>query len=180
MQSQDSSICKYNQYGFCKYRKSCKDFHVSEVCEHTTCENNSCIKRQPKFNTGNGCRFKDCCAYKHTEKLASNQSEINKAVAEVTVKHEDEIKTLKDEMYNMKITVKAMEDKIQSLMNELKEQNQTNKEVEIIENVLSHKNKDTHTSDEEPGPKTVNNKKETILKCDICKQQFKTEKKNFF
>ena len=76
----------------------------------------------------------------------------------------------------MKITVKAMEDKIQSLMNELKEQNQTNKEVEIIENVLSHKNKDRHTSDEETGPKTVNHKRETLLKCDICKQQFKTEK----
>ena len=89
---------------------------MAEVCEQNSCENNTWIKRHPKecrkFNTSNGCKFKDGCAYKHRKKLeTTNQSEINMAVAEVTVKHEDEIKTMKDEMCTMKITVKAMEDK---------------------------------------------------------------------
>ena len=126
MQSPGSAICKYNQNGFCKYRRSFKNSHVDEVCDQNWCEDNSCIKRHPKecrkFNTCNGCKFKDSCAYKHTKKLHfTNQSEINKAVAEVTVKHEDEIKTMKDEMHSMKINFKAMEDKIKSLMMELKE-----------------------------------------------------------
>ena len=83
----------------------------------------TCINRHPKecrkFNTGNGWRFQDYCAYKHSQKLlATNQSD-KIAVAEVTVKPEDLFKTLKDELNWMKIAMKAMEDNIKSSTNGL-------------------------------------------------------------
>ena len=119
MQSQGNSICKHNQTGYCKYNKSCTNTHINEVCKQTYCEQSTCNKRHPndcrKFNSSAGCRFKDRCACKHINSLTStDQSAINKAVEEVTIKHEDDIKLIKEELTEMKSAMKMMQDKIKS------------------------------------------------------------------
>ena len=181
MQSDVNSTCRYYQNGFCKYRGSCRKSHVEEVCEQDGCKENTCSKRHPKeckkFNTYNGCRFKEECAYKHKkESTSSNQGEINKAIAEITVKHEDEIKTLNDEVQAMKINMKSMEDRMQSLMMELKEQNMLEKEVAIIDNVVSGNDTVKDIRDEDTEIMTVNKKKVVDFNCDMCTHKLKTEK----
>ena len=97
------------------------------------------------------------------------------AVAQVTVKHEYEIKTLKDEINCMKIAMKAMEDNIKFLTNELKEQCRADKEVEIIKKFVSEDIKEQHNMTDVTESGKVNEKENSILNCDICKHKLKTE-----
>ena len=149
MQSQGNSICKHNQTGYCKYNKSCTNTHINEVCKQTYCEQSTCNKRHPKdckkFNSSAGCRFKDRCAYKHINSLTStDQSAINQAVAEVTIKHEDDIKLIKEELTEMKSAMKIMQDKIKILTDELEDISRVEKEVQIIEHSVSDSVENQH------------------------------------
>ena len=128
-----------------KYSNTIKDA-VKTTCK--VCNPNITLSKMG-IHTSRGCRFQDSCAYKHSQKLlATNQSDVNIAVAQVTVKHEEEIKTLKDEINYMKIAMKAMEDIIKFLTNELKEHCRADEEV-VIENVVSEETKDHHNINED-------------------------------
>ena len=57
------------------------------------------------------------CAYRHLEKeYHINQTNINEAMAKVTIKHESEISNLKDVVERPKVIIKEMENKINSIM----------------------------------------------------------------
>ena len=75
---------------------------------------------------------------------------------------------MKDEMNSMKITLNAMAEKMKSLMMELKEQNMLEKEVRIIDNVVSDNNIVKDIRDEDTEIMTVNKKKKNSFNCDIC------------
>ena len=80
-------VCKYQKYGFCKFRDSCNNQHLSEICENlSACANiKSCPKRHPEVSKSYAlekfCKFESCCAYHHKEENTNN--EINKKVVEL-------------------------------------------------------------------------------------------------
>ena len=120
MSGQVSSICQYHKTGFCKYREKCRNNHIDEICKNAEC-NGTCKERHPKeckqFKSKDHCRFKEACAYIHLGKEGSiNQNDVNEAVANVTIKHESEISNLKDEVESLKVIIKEMENKINSII----------------------------------------------------------------
>ena len=80
-------VCKYQQFGFRKFRESCKNEHLVEICESlSTCVNiKSCLKRHPRvcksYALEKFCKFKDGCAYHHKEENINNK--VNMKVAEL-------------------------------------------------------------------------------------------------
>ena len=76
----------------------------------------------------------------------------------------------------MKIAFKAMEDKMKSLMRELKELNMIEKEVEIIDNVVADNNTTKDNKDEDTEMMRVNKKKIIYFYLDICTHKLKMEK----
>ena len=101
------NVCKYNQFGFCKFGDLCRKPHVNELCKNLHCEKKLCLKRHPKeckyFATNNTCKFeKQGCAYKHVESI--NQSDIQK---------------LSNDLKSLTSTIKEMMSKINQLELEL-------------------------------------------------------------
>ena len=73
-------MCRFGKFGHCKFQKDCKRLHFTETCDSLSkCNDiNSCKKRHPKdckrFETGEGCRFKEC-SYNHQFK--SKEKDMN-------------------------------------------------------------------------------------------------------
>ena len=42
------SVCKHFQYGYCKYKMTCKKKHVTTVCDDKMCNQKGCEKRHPR------------------------------------------------------------------------------------------------------------------------------------
>ena len=100
--------------GFFKYKNRCRNKHDYRTCEESNCDRSKCTKRHPqeckRFIISMGCRFKERCAYTHKEKRNSTyQCEVNSAVASVSVKHENEINLLKEEMENTRLIITNFE-----------------------------------------------------------------------
>ena len=175
-------VCKYNQTGFCKYRDKCQNIHDYKICEKSNCDRSECTQRHPqecrRFKSNMECRFNESCAYKHTYKNnLTDQGEINRAVASVSMKHENEIKMFKEEIDNMKLIITSMGKQITSLMKETTEHSEANKEIEIVKEVESDKTKvkDSMGKELEHIDVEVSNKEEAWLHCDICMYKCKTE-----
>ena len=63
-------ICKYNKFGYCKYKMECKFVHKIKICEKNRCEITKCKDRHPKqcrFNLK--CRRRLTCMFKHEIKV---------------------------------------------------------------------------------------------------------------
>ena len=72
-------VCKYQKFGFCKFKESCKNQHLLEICKNlTSCVNlKSCHKRHPRvcrrFALEKVCSFGADCAYQHQEENGNNE-----------------------------------------------------------------------------------------------------------
>ena len=62
-------VCKYNKYGYCRFKEHCRNYHVKDLCETKDCEIESCNKRHPKicsyYQQYRRCKFGSYCAYRH-------------------------------------------------------------------------------------------------------------------
>ena len=98
----EKEVCKFYKFGFCKFREFCKRRHLEQICEsQAECKNKEqCPKRHPKsckrFNSGNGCKHGEECAYNHK--------------ANVKVK---EVTELKDKIDNLEKTVAKISKEIE-------------------------------------------------------------------
>ena len=108
----------------------------------------------------------------------TEQWEINRAVANVSLKHENEKIMLKEEMDNLRLIITNLETHIKSLMIESTKHSEANKEIEIIKEVVSEKiqEKDYVGKELQNVDIEVSNKDEAWLHCDICLYKCKTEK----
>ena len=96
--------------------------HVNETCKGRDCSTNQCSKIHSricrKYNSNSGCRFNRDCTYKHVAEHQSNniQNEINEAVANVTIRHEKEIKVIKAKIDKLRNAIETMDSNIESLL----------------------------------------------------------------
>ena len=67
----ESLVCKFNQFGFCKYEKTCRKRHNNSKCDYKDCDLNTCEKRHPKpctyFLAYNRCKFGSFCRFNHSD-----------------------------------------------------------------------------------------------------------------
>ena len=69
-----------------------------------------------------------------------NDSADQKVVARITLKHEHEFNSMKEEMNNLIITITEMGNKLQTLMNELKTHPEAEREVQIVNEMNIYSN----------------------------------------
>ena len=108
MSDKEVNECKYNKFGFCKYREKCTRLHYTETCKNlTACKDiKRCPKRHPKackiYALEKFCRFGNSCSYQHGGQPESNkESENTKKITalEKSVKEmAEKIKHLEDEL----------------------------------------------------------------------------------
>ena len=99
MAQQDQNVCKYNKYGFCKFRTTCRKQHIKKICSKNGCESEKCYLRHPKvcryYREIGYCKFGEWCLFKH-------ESNVNKKMEEAIKKAESEIEKHKNDLTILK------------------------------------------------------------------------------
>ena len=66
-----NSVCRFNQFGYCKFGNSCFRKHVNSICENVRCFKSDCELRHPKkcryFFKFRYCKYGEYCRFKHEE-----------------------------------------------------------------------------------------------------------------
>ena len=186
----------FSKFGFCKFQSGCKREHYSEVCDQLSrCSNiKRCNKRHPKnckrYVSGNGCRFREDCAYYHNvekqedpnelkmkvdileKKMAHNMKERIEELEKIMKEKESAESKMKNAVRQLEIVVKAMTRKVLSLEEEItkiKENSEKNDEKEPF--------KDTHEYKSSTPVSEKKNLAGVDKKSKVCKKdQFKCEK----
>ena len=72
-------ICRFNQYGYCKYGNHCFRKHVDKICENGRCSASNCKLRLPRnckyFFRYRYCKFGQFCRFNHEEIGKKQKSE---------------------------------------------------------------------------------------------------------
>ena len=103
--AEESTVCKFNQTGYCRYGGTCLKTHNNTLCSEQVCRKINCKERYPKtcryFAQNKSCRFKDQCAYAHhMSKAETTLGQIEREV----IMLKEEIETLS--IYRATIDVK--------------------------------------------------------------------------
>ena len=108
-------VCKFQKFGFCKYKESCEKRHLEETCEKLSyCESQrKCHKRHPyackRYVLEGFCKFGSHCAYHHqTLRNLNNESEVNDKVEKLEKKT---VNKLTEKILQLESKIKAIETK---------------------------------------------------------------------
>ena len=134
-------VCRYNKFGFCRYKEECKKHHVDESCVSLNCDISSCVNRHPKkckFYKYRRCKFGELCRFDHGMEqeqvtVAKNDEKIDKIKKELDEKDEQintqssmiselEVKYSKmhEQMCEKDIIIDGLMKRMQMMENELK------------------------------------------------------------
>ena len=76
------NVCKFNKFGFCKFRDCCKFKHVNELCQEASCDILQCLKRHPRecryHQELRGCNFGKLCCFRHSYNTADSKADAAK------------------------------------------------------------------------------------------------------
>ena len=157
------TICNFFKYGYCKFKMSCKNKHVTLVCDDEKCNPQKCEKRHPRLckymsNYGS-CKLGSICAYSHNRKNENNRLEkkIDELIAMVNKKND---------------TIVKCENKIEDLMQKNKEKDaiidkliRDVKELDkIVKEQISTKKKENENSAKTSDVTSVSNDKKKTLR----------------
>jgi hypothetical protein len=185
----EAEVCKFGKFGFCKFKESCKRKHFVEICEsQSKCKDiKECQKRHPKpcrrFTQGNECRFKEDCAYNHTDSIQDKEKNdlkekvenLEKTVIELTKKGESvRLEPLEKVVHALTRKVLELECIIKDMKNKTVRDKVLN-ETPIAEESSFDHNDIKHSSST---PKE-NNVKEGIQKLDTKEDIFKCKECNY-
>ena len=116
------TLCLYNKFGFCKFKEKCRENHVQDICERSSCDVLTCSLRHPnvcKFYRDLGrCKF-DPCAFLHIE----NENSL------------DSLKKQNDEILEK---ISKLDDTIKELDNKIIESKLLQEKLKIVENKMDH------------------------------------------
>ena len=83
-------VCSYHRYGYCKYKETCNNLHMKEVCSIKDCSSESCLLRHPRlcrfFSLTGTCKFGSDCAYRHTNLIQEEIAAIKLKIDELSKK----------------------------------------------------------------------------------------------
>ena len=124
----EGEVCRFNKFGFCKYRKDRKKIHYIQDCKDLEdCKNvQNCQQRHPKvckkFAAGK-CRFGDDCDYSHQKTIKRNEQQ----------KHNEKMDVLENKVDVMALKIHALETELfhikQNKNNNTKEKENPNEKV---------------------------------------------------
>ena len=91
------TICNFYKYGYCKFKMSCKNKHVTIVCDDEKCNQSKCEKRHPRLckyiSKYGSCKLGSICAYSHDDRNRKNENRLEKKLDELLamMKKKDDI-----------------------------------------------------------------------------------------
>ena len=109
-----NSVCRFNQFGYCKFGNSCFRKHVNSICENVRCFKSDCELRHPKkcryFFKSRYCKYGEYCRFKHEEirndcvdkEIEKSRFEVDK-LGKVIETKENEIKNKDIEIRNLSL-----------------------------------------------------------------------------
>ena len=119
-------VCRFNKFGFCKFKETCRNHHIKELCEDSSCDILSCDYRHPqvcKFYRDFGrCKYSEYCFYAHVDK--EDISEISRSLT-------NKINDLENKVNGKENDIIELSEKIKFL--EMKEAEQKNEIYDLIE-----------------------------------------------
>ena len=141
----EGEVCSHQKFGFCKFKNSCKNHHLEEICpELSTCFNTkSCHKRHPKkckrYEYQGFCRFGSGCAYYHQENT-TNLTRSNNLETNIKVeKLEKMVKDMAEKIVSLESKVKEMKsielNKVREAAKTIKDPNKINKKKDTSNNL---------------------------------------------
>ena len=87
------TLCKYNQFGYCKLQDECNNLHVNDVCRVSDCRISNCNLRHPrpcKYHAANGfCKFGSSCRYTHKQDPTEEIRSIKSSIEEISKRIEN-------------------------------------------------------------------------------------------
>ena len=150
------NVCKFNKFGYCRYKDMCRNLHVNESCENSSCDINSCNRRHPReckyFRKYNRCKFTPC-KYNHVMHTPrdSEMGKLQKKYIETAARIKEiedilnekndldnEIKPCKEKLEAFEIQILSIEQDLLKKEEEIKELKQKNDSDE--RNSLKKKN----------------------------------------
>ena len=76
MEGEAQPVCKFHQFGHCKFGSNCRHFHTKDTCFTTHCNQASCTARHPGhcryFLRSSYCKFGNSCSYLHQVHSSTN------------------------------------------------------------------------------------------------------------
>ena len=114
----NETICKFNQFGFCKFLSNCRKHHINENCQETVCENRNCLKRHPKnckyFDLYKRCKFGVYCAFAHREDPLVKDIKALKLNYAILA---EDLNDKRNEVDDLKVKVEVLENIVIEVMN---------------------------------------------------------------
>ena len=132
------NVCKYNKFGYCRFKDTCRNFHSNEICEKYSCNITSCNQRHPRecryYREYRRCKFNPC-KFKHVTHSPYDESEILKLREDhlKSVARLEEIEKILNERNKLENTIKNCNDRLEAFENQIQvmEQNISKNEREI-------------------------------------------------
>ena len=125
MAQQNENVCRFNKFGFCKFRSTCRKQHYLEICSKTGCEIDKCYLRHPKvcryYRDIGYCKFGEWCLFKHKNKVSMEVNEIEKRIDSKIEVYERNLKTLKDCLAEKDAIILQLEEKMKSFETKMDE-----------------------------------------------------------
>ena len=124
------SVCRYNKFGFCKFKTSCRKRHVSELCDSSECDISNCEKRHPKnckFHKYRRCKFGLNCMFFH-----SMDQNVNEMTDDRVSQLEKDIKKKTEDLDEQKDKISELESRLDNFLNIEKQVNEKNDMIEDL------------------------------------------------
>ena len=108
------NVCRYNKFGYCKFGEVCRKQHVDELCDSSSCDPLTCIKRHPKeckfYRNYKRCKFNPC-KFSH---MVSNQN-YDEKLKEMSKKQETLEENLQEKIHIIDLKLKEIDEKLDIL-----------------------------------------------------------------
>ena len=83
----NENICRFNKFGYCKFKTNCKYKHVNVVCDDENCDKSVCEKRHPRnckyFINSGDCKLGSNCAYAHKDNNKMKMEKLEQKIIEL-------------------------------------------------------------------------------------------------
>jgi len=139
------AVCRFNQFGFCRFGNLCFRKHENQKCENVSCDVKRCSFRHPRkcryYLEYKNCKFGSYCKYSHDltpmdthveeiDKLKKNIDDLKKVIAEkdTELKEKDEeIKRIEKRIiFEKDKIIEEKDNKITNLRNKILKKKEKN------------------------------------------------------
>ena len=126
------NVCSYNKFCYGRFKDTCRNLHLNDICEKYSCNITSCNQRHPResryYRDYRRCKFNPC-KFKHVTHSPYEECEISKLKEDYSksVERLEEIEKILNERNKLENVIKNCNDKLEAF----------EKQIQIMEQIIS-------------------------------------------